>query len=202
MPEATETTIAKQELRATTRARRASLSPSQRKKRDSAIQEHLLDMLAQFPAGATVAAYCPSGTEPGGASLPDVLHHAGFRVLLPRVLQSSATPAMEWVYYTGELQQGPWGLSEPSGVAESFFPEDAVALLIVPALGVDVHGHRLGQGGGFYDREFAEKQQSIPKCAIVDSEEFHSSIPHAHHDLTVNIVISERGHHRPASHSH
>lgn len=182
---------AKRRLRAVTRARRRALSPDQRREIDAELQRNLLTFLAErLSPGAGVGAYCPMATEPGGADLPDILRAAGYEVYVPRILGDTD---LEWVKFTGEIQSGPMGIREPVGAAIGNDLAQTCAMVVLPALGIDASGNRLGQGGGFYDRQVARGRLNVPKCALIDSEEFHNSIPHAPHDLSVDFTISQHG---------
>ncbi|KAB1504101.1 5-formyltetrahydrofolate cyclo-ligase [Corynebacterium sp. 320] len=205
MDNPTDISQAKRDLRASTRARRESVSPEQRAARDQMIQAHLVDYLRRHQAETkretqtdsanagrsdaplTVTAFVPMDSEPGGRWLPDVLRAAGFRVILPRVAQKN----LEWVPYTGDLERSSWGLMEPTDEKISQPLPEVVDVAIIPAIGLDSAGHRLGQGGGFYDRQLAQGNLNVTRLGIVDQWEFHTHVPHASHDLTVNTVITE-----------
>ena len=49
-----------------------------------------------------------------------------------------------------------WGIPEPEATAESEVAAAAFDAVLVPLLAVDAAGHRVGYGGGFYDRFLAE----------------------------------------------
>lgn len=196
--------------RARVRAARAG-RVDERPLRDRSIQTHLLDALAELPcAPSTIAAYVPLPSEPGGADLPDVLARTGARVLLPRVVRGDA-PSLEWIEYQPDnpnLVEGTWGILEPMGEpvigpgsepackAESnvihTFPT-CVDVIVTPALSIDYHGTRLGQGGGFYDRTLANHPSHVKVWAVVDHEEFTRDVPCQDHDLVVDAVIHDLG---------
>ncbi|MDO5721792.1 MAG: 5-formyltetrahydrofolate cyclo-ligase [Actinomycetaceae bacterium] len=71
----------------------------------------------------------------------------------------------------------------------------AARLVLVPALGVDASGVRLGQGGGWYDRELSYLPAQVPVVGCVPSSQFLPSgfLPRAGHDHPVNAVATESG---------
>lgn len=142
----------------------------------------------------TVAAYIGVGTEPPTLPLIEALYAAGARVLLPVVrphgtLDWADTPARDAV------RTGPLGLLEPAG---PFLGSDAVGdagLLLVPALAVDRHGHRLGRGGGYYDRLLATvfRTGKARVVAVVFDEEVLDDVPVELHDVAVDAALTPSG---------
>ncbi|GAB3854743.1 5-formyltetrahydrofolate cyclo-ligase [Hymenobacter terrigena] len=57
---------------------------------------------------------------------------------------------------TTPLQTNRWGIPEPTAAAETEVPAAAFDAVLVPLLAVDRAGHRVGYGGGFYDRFLAQ----------------------------------------------
>jgi 5-formyltetrahydrofolate cyclo-ligase len=53
------------------------------------------------------------------------------------------------------LASNRFGIPEPEVAVESLLAPAAMALVLVPLVGFDARGHRLGMGGGWYDRSFA-----------------------------------------------
>lgn len=67
-------------------------------------------------------------------------------------------------------------------------------LIVVPALAVDRHGIRLGQGGGSYDRALGRTAPQVRTVALVYDDELVDTVPREPHDLGVDAVITpERG---------
>ena len=142
----------------------------------------------------TVAAFIGVGTEPPTLPLIEALYAAGARVLLPVVrphgtLDWADTPARDAV------RTGPLGLLEPAG---PFLGSDAVGdagLLLVPALAVDRHGHRLGRGGGYYDRLLAtvSRTGTARVVAVVFDDEVLDDVPVEPHDIAVDAALTPSG---------
>ena len=66
-----------------------------------------------------------------------------------------------------------------------------IDLVITPALGVDKKGNRLGRGGSYYDRFFANEKLRAVKCAFVFAEQVLDSIPAGDHDKQVDLLVTD-----------
>lgn len=196
-----EISQSKSHMRRDIRSRRRATPVTFRTERDKRIQKNLMDHLSSLSA-SRVAAYVPMQHEPGGRNLPGLLKASGLQVYLPRIvsipdahargLSGTLAETLEWVRYEGETAVNARGIEEPVGNAEpGVLPE--VDVFLVPALAIDQHGYRLGQGGGFYDRALAQPGSYREICAIVDHEEFVSAVPTDEWDLAVNSVVTDRG---------
>lgn len=127
-----------------------------------------------------VAAYASTGTEPGTRALLDDLS----AVLLPVLL---ADGDLDWALWEGELVAGLRGTLQPPGAP---LGRDAVAdcdLVVVPALGVDRAGTRLGRGGGSYDRALARARGTV--LAPLHDGELHDHLPVEPHDHPVDAAV-------------
>ena len=105
----------------------------------------------------TLALYMPAKGETGTELLLESALADGRRVFYPRVLGGNG--AMEFVEVRGldDFERGAFGIMEPrpalAGEPERAFNPD---LVVVPGLAFDRRGRRLGFGGGYYDRFFAQ----------------------------------------------
>ncbi len=146
---------------------------------------------AWLPLGSpgAVCAYWPVGTEPGSPALLDGLVCRGCRVLLPVVGDPGP---LDWAEYTGmgSLRVGPFGLYEPIGPRLGCAAIATAVLVMVPALAVDLHGVRLGRGGGYYDRTLPLAAPGTPLVAIVRDDEVLASLPVQPHDVPVSAALT------------
>lgn len=149
-----------------------------------------------------MAAYLPLPTEPGGPDLPEAIAATGRPVWLPTV-DAPGRP-LRWVRWRGQelTRIGAFGIREPvpDNASEPVDTETLIgdlSSLVIPALAVGSDGVRLGQGGGFYDRTLgacASNPENHGKLmAIVDHEEFGLSVPATELDITVPVVVTDRG---------
>jgi 5-formyltetrahydrofolate cyclo-ligase len=151
-----------------------------------ALADHLLADPAVRRA-ATVTAYASVGREPGTSVLLDALRAAGKRILLPVVLPDLD---LDWAVHEGALVPAARGLLEPAGPRLGV---DAVAtadVVLVPGLAVSPDGHRLGQGGGCYDRALVRVPVGTPTCVLLHDGELGLDVPVESHDRPVTHAVT------------
>lgn len=66
-----------------------------------------------------------------------------------------------------KLASNRYGIPEPDVPSGELLPPSAMALVVMPLVGFDLQGHRLGMGGGWYDRSFAFRQAGTPPPLLV-----------------------------------
>lgn len=118
------------------------------------------------------------------------LKQEGKQVVLPVVISFEDPPQMAHRSYDTEtnLKTNRWGIKEPVyGASVDPAQLDAV---IVPALGVDLHGHRLGYGKGFYDAFLAKC--NCPFICPLPSYGLLEAVPALPHDIPVDIIVTEK----------
>ncbi len=110
-----------------------------------------LNLSIQLPASQIIAGYIPMGSELNIVALMAYLHHQGHIVCIPHLTPAAQLDFIAWSPETsGILQNNPMILRRSSNIPLT----PAVAL--VPLLGFDAHGNRLGQGKGYYDRSLTK----------------------------------------------
>jgi 5-formyltetrahydrofolate cyclo-ligase len=181
----------KAELRARIRAARAARSPGERAALANQLCSVLLDTTAVGTAG-TVAAYVAVGTEPGTGPLLESLRDRGTRVLLP-LLEPDGD--LDWADYTGVdgLVTAAHMLQEPTGPRLGRDAAAAADVIVVPALAVDRAGHRLGRGGGAYDRVLSRLGGAVFSIALVHDGEVVDVLPVDSWDIPVSAAATPTG---------
>jgi 5-formyltetrahydrofolate cyclo-ligase len=162
------------------------MSDSERTVAGRLIRDNVLE-LPQVAAAGTVAAYYSVGTEPDTRGLLFALWKRGSYVILPVLLPDGD---LDWASYEGpeSLVPGPRGLLQP---AEPVRGPEAIArahVVLVPALGVDGRGHRLGRGAGSYDRALARVHGQVPVIALLYDDELLPGLPAEPHDRPVTAI--------------
>jgi 5-formyltetrahydrofolate cyclo-ligase len=113
--------------------------------------------LPGFKSGARVAAYLPFDREADTAALVRAAGRRGIRIFVPIVVDLRHR-RLRFHPLTGKTRRGAFGIRVPHGVPHRDLRWTAPRwfdLIVVPLVGVDGRGLRLGMGGGFYDRALA-----------------------------------------------
>ena len=64
-------------------------------------------------------------------------------------------------------------------------------LVMVPGTAFDLHGGRLGQGKGYYDRLLSNARPDAPLVALAFDCQIFEEIPVAAHDVFMDLVLTE-----------
>ncbi len=70
-------------------------------------------------------------------------------------------------------------------------PIEEIDLVVAPALGFDDKGNRLGRGGAYYDRFFANKKLKASRCGFAFVEQQIDSIPVREYDEPVDFLVTD-----------
>ena len=112
------------------------------------------------------------------------------RVLAPKVSwnQRRMLP-LEFRSLTDDLMVSPMGLREPvTGIP---FPISLIDMVMVPGLGFDEYGNRLGRGRGFYDRFLAHPDFGGVACGLGFESQMTPSVPVGPLDRRVDMLVTE-----------
>lgn len=179
-------------LRRTALLARRSLPDEQRRAAAERVVERLAAMRPLRNA-RTVLLYAAMADELDITGVVPRLREAGIRTLFPRVRGER----LELVAASDllNLTLGYRGVREPVG--PSIGPE-AVDVAIVPGVAFDVHGGRLGHGGGHYDRLLAALPDDRLTIGVCFACQVVPRVPRQEHDRSVELVVTESGVHRRA----
>lgn len=154
--------------------------------------------LVADPSGGCVAAYASFGTEPRTTATRAALARAGVPVLLPVIRDDGG---LDFSWDGDDLGDGTVspGIPEPTGPVAAHgmagLLELGCAVVLTPALAVDVHGNRIGKAGGYYDRLLAGLDDVPPVrrpllVAVVHDDEVLDHVPNLPHDRPVDAAVT------------
>lgn len=168
---------------------RQTLSEHQWQEKSLALCEHLRQFLADsLSSGGTILSYFYFRQEP---NLDPLFNLDQYDWGVPRCVGQ----ALSWHFYqpSDPLETGKFGIREPQAEAP-LCPVENVDLILVPAVGCDHQGYRLGYGGGFYDRLFEQPQwREIPKVGIIFDFAFVPEVPVEDWDIALDGVCTDWG---------
>lgn len=181
------------DLRAKSEARTVALFRRDRAAADGeaaglAVRDHFLAAL-DLPGSAAIGGYWPSGSELDCRPLLRAL--VGRHVCsLPVVVAPRAPLAFRVWKPDSILVPGRFSIPVPSGSAAPVTPD----VLLVPLLAFDRRGHRLGQGGGYYDRTLAALRAAAPVLAVglAYAAQELAAVPRGAHDQPLDWIVTER----------
>lgn len=119
-------------------------------------------------------------------TMPIIAHALaqGKRVAVPKVYGEQMR--FLWLDDPSQLAVGYCGIPEP--VFDTPVADDPSALVLMPGLAFDPHGHRLGYGGGFYDRFLS--QEPHPTIALCYDFQLLPALQTESFDIPVDAVLS------------
>lgn len=99
--------------------------------------------------------------------------------------------------FDNELEIGPYDILAPKKEFERIIDPKLVDLVLVPGLAFNRYGFRLGYGGGYYDRFFAEIKEDVPKIGLCFDMQIVDNVPIDSYDIPVDYIITEKDIIRP-----
>lgn len=181
---------AKKDLRGVLMARREALAPQQRLAAQARIAAIGADALSAEGA-LTISVFHSFGSEVGTGPLMQALGARGHRLCLP-VIVGRNKPLIFRRWRPGEpLEPGRFNIEVPLETAPVVEPE----VVLVPLLGFDAAGWRIGYGGGYYDRTLALLRRKSPVLAVglAFAVQQLDDVPHAENDERIDGVLTEEG---------
>jgi 5-formyltetrahydrofolate cyclo-ligase len=149
------------------------------------------DLLRQQPLWKTAQAVLFYAAMPGEIDLSPLLEEGlkmGKVVALPQFIEETGVyDAVQITDLGGDCAPGKFGIHEPGGHCARFSLK-RLDLALVPGVGFDASGRRLGRGRGFYDRLLA--QVSGVKCGVAFDPQLVEKIPAERHDAHMNCILT------------
>ena len=179
---------AKAALRREAHAIRAGLSDEDRADAAKAVAQHFFESIAYAPEDV-IAGYWRIRDELDCQPILIRLMDSGQKVLLP-VVQGDEQPLDLRVWEAdAPLYEAGFGTLAPSDLA----PRAAPDVVLMPLLGFDNQGTRLGYGGGYYDRTLAVLPKKPMLIGLAFAAQELSFVPREDHDVPLDAVVTENG---------
>jgi 5-formyltetrahydrofolate cyclo-ligase len=144
----------------------------------------------EFASARCIMLYLPMPAELDVTAAIASAWAAGKRVAVPKVDWDAWRIVPVRCDSFDNLVVGRYNLREPAGALPA--PLDEIDLVVVPGLGFDRSGRRLGRGGGFYDRLLADSGLRAVLCGVCLDCQLVDHLPSEAHDRPVDMLVTDR----------
>ncbi len=173
----------KKTLRAEIRAKKRAMTAQEIEEKSAALAKAFYET-AEYKNAKTIYGYLPYNQE---VRTTQMLAHAladGKRVAVPKVYGDT----MKFILLSDltQVAKGYAGIPEP--IADGPVAADPTALVLMPGLAFDPEGHRLGYGGGFYDK-FLAAEPDHPTLALCYDFQMLPHLDTESYDIPVDRVL-------------
>ena len=173
----------KKALRERIREQKRAMTQEQICNASASLMEKFLASKAYKDAN-TIYGYLPYNQEVRTVPMLEQALRDGKRVAVPKVYGDE----MKFIYMTdlSLVEKGYAGIPEP--VADAPVADDPTALVLMPGLVFDAQGHRIGYGGGFYDK-FLAQEPNHPTLALCYDFQMLPNVETEEFDVPVDCVL-------------
>lgn len=173
----------KKELRRTIRERKRAMTEAEIVSRSEKLGV-LFSQSEAYKAAKTIYGYLPYNQEVRTIPMLEQALKDGKRVAVPKVYGDE----MKFLYLDdlSQVEKGYAGIPEP--IADGPVADDDTALVLMPGLAFDPAGHRIGYGGGFYDK-FLAAEPNHPTLALCYEFQMLPELHTEEHDIPVDTVL-------------
>jgi 5-formyltetrahydrofolate cyclo-ligase len=178
-------------LRIAAMSRRGSLSRENCQLWSRSIQAKALE-LPPYLAARSVALYSPVQNEVATEAILEDALRVGKQVYFPKLNRRDGAEFVQ-IFSSADLVVGRFGIAEPPGTNVLPLEEHGNLSVFVPGVLFDRRGHRLGRGGGWYDRALLQFGNRGVFIGLAYEIQVVDSLPAEAWDQKVHYVITENG---------
>lgn len=173
----------KTELRREIRARKRAMTEEEIETRSAKLAQ-LFFASEAYQNAKTIYGYLPYNQEVRTVPMLERALKDGKKVAVPKVYGEE----MKFLYLDdlNAVAKGYAGIPEP--IADEPVAQDETALVLMPGLAFDPQGHRIGYGGGFYDK-FLAAEPHHPTLALCYEFQMLPKLDVEDHDIPVDTVL-------------
>lgn len=182
---------AKNTLRLHFQALRDRLSSSQRAAAAKKIGEHLVAMPV-YRSATYLFIYAAYRSEVATKAIIAAAIQGGKRVAVPRLTDKKGIMEAVPIAAVHLLQPGTFNIPEPPATLKAT-DDLQFDLILIPGLAFDKYGHRLGYGGGYYDRFLAQPNCTGYRLGVGYAAQLTDRLPVASYDQPLDGLLTENG---------
>jgi len=178
----------KSRIRQVLRERKESIDPKDRLGKSRTICRNLMRLIKD---GETVMVYTSKEKEVNTVPLITMLLKRGNPIVVPIIVKEDVSLRLSYLRDLAALVPSTFGVPEPIGSEIPVVSSD-VDTIILPMLGFDRQGRRIGYGAGYYDR-FLAKNNKLRKIGIAFACQEMDTLPVDENDALMDCIITEEG---------
>ena len=178
-------------LRLHYKAMRTQMDAVWREGAQQAIHRHLTNENV-FQQAHAIFSYCNFQSEVATLPLLELALAQGKTVAVPRLTRKKGVMEAVPLKHIGELQPGTFGIPTPP-TDRPPVSQLAFDLILIPGLAFDSYGHRLGYGGGYYDRFLQREGITGFRLGLGYHFQYVEHLPHDPFDQRIDGVLTEKG---------
>ena len=173
----------KKELRRSIREKKRAMSEAEINERSAKLGQ-LLTASEAYKNAKTIYGYLPYNQEVRTVPMLERALKDGKRVAVPKCYGNE----MKFIFMDdlSKVEKGYANIPEP--IADGPIADDETALVLMPGLAFDSQGHRIGYGGGFYDK-FLAAEPNHPTLALCYEFQMLPRLETEEHDIPVDYVL-------------
>lgn len=180
--------ITKQDLRKIIRDKRKQINPKGAIVAGGHVLQQLLPILDKLTPESKIAIYHAESGELDLSTVIEYLLSCGHLLYQPIASRNNKILRFERIYN-----------SDKSAIffAENYEVKDGVEcynldFMLLPLLAIDKHGHRLGQGGGYYDSTLQNVGKNTVLCGVGYDWQMLENVPDEKHDISLDYFASDK----------
>ena len=173
----------KKALRATIRAQKRAMTEEMIIEKSEKLGQ-LFAESESYKKAKSIYGYLPYNQEVRTVAMLEQAIRDGKRVAVPKCYGDEMR--FIWMEDLSKVEKGYAGIPEP--VEDGPVADDPTALVLMPGLAFDKEGHRIGYGGGFYDKFLAEEPEH-PTIALCYTFQVVNELPTEEFDIPVDQVL-------------
>lgn len=114
------------------------------------------------------------------------------RVLVPVTFPDTKLMKPSHLMDFSELEYGYYNILTPKEEFWRFIDPNEIDLILMPGVGFDRKGYRVGYGGGYYDRFLSKLDKKIPTIGLAFNLQIIESVPTDEFDIPIDMIITEK----------
>jgi len=178
----------KESVRKILRQRKEAMLPEDRLRKSHRICRHIMEIIR---SGETVMVFTSKEREVNTKPLIMALFNRGNKVVVPIIVKEDCSLRLSYLRDFSALVPSTFGVPEPIGSEIPAAAQD-IDTIILPMLGFDRKGGRIGYGAGYYDR-FLSRHPDLRKIGIAFACQEVENLPVDENDMPMDSIITEDG---------